>query len=114
MLPILSELTSSKNKNKTIITPATVSKPSQTPLDELILPPVLVLQLQVATTTPSTSAIDEPICLEPTPKLIAKDIKSEPVSLEMFNKAASDLNTKGIINLKKYNCYLAMKTSKPN
>ena len=40
LLPILSELTSSKNK--TIITPATVSKPSQTPPDELILPPVLV------------------------------------------------------------------------
>ena len=43
LLPILSELTSSKNKNKTIITPATISKLSQTPLDELILPPVLVL-----------------------------------------------------------------------
>ena len=25
----------------------------------------------------------------------------EPVSLEMFNKATDDLNTKGIINLKK-------------
>ena len=42
LLPILSELISSKNKNKPIITPAAVSKPSQTPLDELILPPVLV------------------------------------------------------------------------
>ena len=43
LLPILSELKSSKNKTKTIITPAAVSKPSQTPLDELFLPPVLVL-----------------------------------------------------------------------
>ena len=110
-MPILSELTSSKNK--TIITPASVSKPSQTPPEELILPPVLVLQLQIATTTPSTSAIDEPICLETTPKLNAKDIKSESVSSEMFNKEVSDLNTKGIMNLKKYNCYLATKTSKP-
>ena len=42
LLPILSELTSSKIKNENIITPATVSKLSQTPLDELILPPVLV------------------------------------------------------------------------
>ena len=42
LLPILSELTSSKNNNKTIITPAAVSKLSQTPLDELILPPALV------------------------------------------------------------------------
>ena len=54
--------------------------------------------------------MDEPICLEPTPKLSAKDIKSKPVSLEMFNKAANDLNPKGIINLKKYSHYLATKT----
>ena len=113
LLPILSDLTSSKNKNKTIFAPATVSKPSQTPLDELILSPVLVPQLPVATATPSTSAKDEPIHLEPTPKLSAKDIKSKPVSLEMFNKAAGDLNTTGIINLKKCNHYLATKTSKP-
>ena len=41
LLPILSELTSCKN-NENVITPATVSKLSQTPLDELILPPILV------------------------------------------------------------------------
>ena len=41
LLPILSELTSSEN-NKNIIAPVAVSKLSQTPLDELILPPVLV------------------------------------------------------------------------
>ena len=111
LLPILSELTPSKNKNKTIITPAAVSKLSQTPPDELILPPVLVLQLQLATAIPSTSTIDEPIHLGPTPK--PKDIKSKPASLEMFNRAASDLNTKGVINLKKYNYYFATKTSKP-
>ena len=110
LLPILSELTSSKN-NENVITPAGVSKLSQTPLDELILPPVLVPWLQVATEIPST-AIDEPLWIEPTPKLSAKDIKSKPVSLEMFNRAASDLNTKGIINLKKYNCYLSTKSSK--
>ena len=31
----------------------------------------------------------------------------------MFNRAASALNTKGVINLKKYNRYLVKKTSKP-
>ena len=41
LLPILSELTSSEN-NENVITPVAVSKLSQTPLDELILPPVLV------------------------------------------------------------------------
>ena len=40
LLPILSELASSKNK--TIITPTTVSTLPQTAPDELILPPVLV------------------------------------------------------------------------
>ena len=110
LMPILSELTSSKN-NENVITPAAVSKLSQTPLDELILPPILVPQLQVATKPSST--IDEPLHLEPTPKLSAEDVKSEPVSLEMFNRAATDLNTKGIINLKKYNQYLVKKSSKP-
>ena len=41
LLPILSELTSSKN-NENVITLVTVSQLSQTPLDELILPSVLV------------------------------------------------------------------------
>ena len=41
LLPILSELTSSQN-NENVITPVTVPQLSQTPLDELILPPVLV------------------------------------------------------------------------
>ena len=44
LLPILSELTSSQN-NENVITPVAVSQLSQTPLDELILPPVLVPQL---------------------------------------------------------------------
>ena len=113
LLPISSELTSSKNKNKTIITPTAVSNISQTPLDELILPPVLFLWLQVPTTPPSTSTMDEPTCLEPDPKLNPKDVKPKPVWIEMFNGAASDLNTKRIVNLKKYDHYLVKKTSKP-
>ena len=43
LLPILSELTSSQNnENENVITPVAVSPLSQTPPDELILPPVLV------------------------------------------------------------------------
>ena len=41
LLPILSELTSSQN-NENVITAVAVPQLSQTPLDELILPPVLV------------------------------------------------------------------------
>ena len=62
----------------------------------------MVPQLQVSTDKPSTT-VDVPLHLESTPKLSAKDIKSEPLSLEMFGQAASDLDTTGLINLKKYN-----------
>ena len=37
----------------------------------------------------------------------ATDYKFEPLSLEMFNHAATDLNEKGVINLKKYKQYLS-------
>ena len=45
LLPILSELTSSQN-NDDVITPVAVSQLSQTPLDELFLPPVMVPNLK--------------------------------------------------------------------
>ena len=54
LLPILSELTSSQN-NENDITPVAVSQLSQTPPDELILPPVLVPQLQMDTKKPLTT-----------------------------------------------------------
>ena len=56
LLPILSELTPSQNnENENVITPVTVSPLSQTPQDELILPPVLVPQLQMDINKPSTT-----------------------------------------------------------
>ena len=88
LLPKLSELTSSKNnenenenekhpyEKENVITPVAVSQLSQTPLDELLLPPVLVPQLQVATDKPLTT-IDVPLHLDSTPKLSAKEIKTE-------------------------------------
>ena len=54
LLPILSELTPSHNDD--VLSPVTVSHPSQTPRDELILPPTLVPKLQMETTKPSTTA----------------------------------------------------------
>ena len=91
-----------------MITPTTVSTLPQTTPDELILPPVFVPRLQVTTLTPLTSAITQPICLDQglvytnqRPKQTPKEDIIKPMSLEMFNKAASDLNTKGIINLNK-------------
>ena len=38
---------------------------------------------------------------------------TEPVSLVMFNRAATDLEAKGMINLRKYTKYLVKKGSKP-
>ena len=106
LLPILSELTSSQN-NDDVITPVTVSQLSQTPLDELFLPPVMVPKLQMETAKPSTTT-SIPFQLEPSP-MNSTYIKTGPLSLEMFNRATTDLNDKGIINLKKYSRYLYQK-----
>ena len=55
LLPILLELTlSQNNENVNVNTPVAVSTLSQTPLDELILPPALVPQLQMDIDKPST------------------------------------------------------------
>ena len=62
LLPILSELTSSKTKTR--IMPTTVSTLPQTTPDELIIPPVFVPRLQVTTSSPSTSAITQPVHLD--------------------------------------------------
>ena len=39
-------------------------------------------------------------------KLNRREIKPEPLSLELFNRAACDLDDRGVINLKKYSKYL--------
>ena len=40
-------------------------------------------------------------------------VMTGPLSLEMFNRAATNLNDKGIINLKRYNIYLYKKAKHP-
>ena len=110
LLPILSELTPSQH-NKNALTSITVPQLSQTLPDELILPPVMVPKLQMETTKPSTtiSVPYHPSQLEPSP-MTTTDFKTEPLSLEMFNHAATDLNKKGVISLKSYNKYLYKKS----
>ena len=118
LLPILSELTSSRTKIRT--TPTNVSTLHQTTPDELILPPVLIPRLQVTPSSPSTSAVSQPAHLVEGPvypcqrtKHTPEEETTEPVLLEMFNKAAIDLDTKGVINLRRYTKYQTKKTSKP-
>ena len=109
LLPVLSELAPSQNI-KNALTSVTVPQLSQTQPDELVLPPVLVPKLQLETTKPSTT-ISVPYCtsqLEPLPST-STDYKSKPLSLEMFNHAATDLNEKCVINLKRYKKYLCQK-----
>ena len=95
---------------KNALTSVAVPQLSQTPPDELVLPPVLVPKLQMETTKPPTT-ISIPYHtsqLEPLPST-STGYKSEPLSLEMFNHAATDLNEKGVINLKRYKKYLYQK-----
>ena len=116
LLPMLSKLASSRAKSRT--TPATTS--CQTTSDELIAPAVLVPRLQAAPTAPSTSTAQQSVQLvrgpnnrSQRPRYMSEGDATEPVSLEMFNKVATDLETKGVINLQRYSKYLTKKTSKP-
>ena len=57
---------------------------------------------------PSTTT-NVPLQLDSTPKYKTTDMKTGPLSLEMFSHAATDLGEKGEINLKKYSKYLYKK-----
>ena len=95
---------------KNALTSVAVPQLSQTRPDELVLPPVLVPKLQMQTTNPLTtiSVPYHPSQLEPLPTT-STDYESRPLSLEMFNHAATDLNEKGVFNLKRYKKYLYQK-----
>ena len=116
LLPMLSELASSRTRTKT--TPTTTAS-CHTTSDELISSPVLVPRLQASSSSPSTSTIPQPVHLVRGPiyknqrsQHISEGETTEPVLLEMFNKAATDLESKGVINLKKYTRCLTKKTSR--
>ena len=104
LLPILSEQAPSQN-TKNALTTVTVPQLPQTPPDELILPPVLVPKLQLEKPLTTISVPYHTTHMEPLPST-STDYKSKPLSLEMFNCAATDLNEKGVINLKRYKKYL--------
>ena len=104
LLLILSEQAPSQNAKNALTTIAVPQQP-QPPLDEPILPPVLVPKLHM--TKPPPAVTYRATHMEPLSSTsTATDYKSKPLSLEMFNCTATDLNKKGIINLKKYKKYL--------
>ena len=104
LLPILSELAPSQN-TKNALTTVTVPQQLQTPPDELVLPPVLVPKLQLEKPPTTLSVPYRTSHMDPLP-LTSTDYKTKPLSLEMFNCAATNLNEKGVINLKRYKRYL--------
>ena len=104
LLPILSEQAPSQN-TKNALTTIAVPQLLQTPPDELVPLPVLVPKLQLE--KPLTN-ITVPYCashMDPMPST-STDYKSKPLSLEMFNHATTNLNEKGVINLRRYRKYL--------
>ena len=59
---------------------------------------------------PSTST-NVPLQLDSSLKFKTTDMKTGPLSLEMFNHTTTDLGEKGEINLKKYSKYLYRKST---
>ena len=106
LLPILSELTPSHNDDKNVISSVTVSHSSQTPPNELILPPIMVPQLQMDATKPSTtvSIPYQPLQLKSSP-ITSTNVKFGPLSLEIFNHAATNLNDITNTYIKKLNTH---------
>ena len=107
LLPILLEHVPQNAKNA--LTTVAVPQQPQSPSDELILPPILVPKLQMTKSMPAVPYRATP--MEPLPSTsAATNYNTEPISLEMFNRAATDLNDKGVINIKKYKKYLYKST----
>ena len=95
LLPILSELKfPTNNQNTNVHTTAAVCSKPQITSDELSLT-ALVPRLQIKPIQPKTS----------TPPM-STNTKTKPLSLELFNRAAVDLDQKGEIELERYKKYL--------
>ena len=103
LLPILSEQAPLQN-TKNALTNVTVPQLLQTPPGELVLPPVFVPKLQM-NKPPTNIPVPYQTHMEPLPST-STDYQSKPLSLEMFNRAATNLNEKGVFNLKTYKKYL--------
>ena len=114
LLPILSEQAPSQN-TKNALTTIAVPQQLQPPPDELVLSPVLVPKLQMNKPLTNATVPYHTTHIEPLPSTsTATNHKSEPLSLEMFNRTATDLNEKGVNNLKKYKKYLTSHLTKKN
>ena len=117
LLPMLSKLASSRINLQT--TPTTSHQAVANKLTSLT-PSTFITRLHTTPTSPSaftvqpfTRLLEGPSRKAHRPKYTSVGETTELVSLEMFSKAATDLEAKGMINLRKYTKYLARKDSKP-
>ena len=106
LLPMLSKLASSRTKSQT--TPTTTSHQAEADKLTFFTSPTLISRLQATPLSPSASTkqpsarlLGGPINKAHRTKYTSEGDTTEPVCLEMFNNAATDLETKGVINLKK-------------
>ena len=104
LLPILSEQAPSQNTKNALTTVAVPQLPQTLP-NELVPPPVLVPKLQLEKPLTTITVPYRASHMDQMP-LTSTDYKSKPLSSEMFNHAATDLNEKGVINLRRYKKYL--------
>ena len=96
LLPILMEFVHPTNKKTTNLdTTNAVSRNSSSTHDEQSLPAMVPHQHRTKSNKPKMALLSTK-----TPT------KTEPISLELLNHAAADLNEKGEIELKKYQKYL--------
>ena len=116
LLPMLSELAQS-----TADPQATSVTPHQAAVDKLTLlaPSTSInglhttpIPLSRSTVQPHAGLPDGTSNKPSKPRSTSVEDTIEPVSLEMLNKAATDLEAKGMINLRRYTKYLAKKDSK--
>ena len=117
LLPMLSKLASSRTNSQT--TPTTSHQAAAdkltflTPSTFITRPHTTPTSLSTSTAQPSNTFLEGPSNKAHRPKYTSVGDTTEPVSLEMFNKVATDLEAKGMITLRKYTKHLAKKDSKP-
>ena len=99
LLAILSEHVPHYAKNA--LPTITVPQQLQTLTDEFVPPPILVPKLHMTKSPPAlpyrSTPMEPSAPMEPQPSTsTSNEYKSGPISLEMFNHAATDLNNKGV------------------
>ena len=104
LLPILVECALPQNAKNALTSVAVPHQPQPMPV-ELMVQPILMPKLSTTKPQPVVPYCATP--MEPVPSTSTiSEYQTEPISLEMFNHAAADLNDKGVVNIKKYKKYL--------